>query len=106
MQWYNYIASFVAGTFICNFVPHFIHGISGKKFPTPFSKPPGVGLSSAGLNVLWSLFNLFFGIVLIIAGRVNTEHITSLIVFFIGFGVFSYLLGITFEKNHAKREKE
>ncbi len=50
MEWYNYIADFFAGAFLANFVPHFIYGVSGDKFPTPFAKPPGQGLSSATTN--------------------------------------------------------
>jgi hypothetical protein len=39
--WYDYIASFFAGMFLANAVPHFVHGISGDRFPTPFAHPPG-----------------------------------------------------------------
>ena len=41
VNWYNYIACFFAGIFLANFVPHFVHGISGDRFPTPFAHPPG-----------------------------------------------------------------
>jgi len=58
MQWYQYLAVFFSGAFLANVVPHFVHGISGNKFPTPFAKPPGKGLSSATVNVVWSLVNL------------------------------------------------
>ena len=34
MNWYNYIASFFAGIFLANAVPHFVHGISGDRFPS------------------------------------------------------------------------
>ena len=46
MQWYHYFSRFCAGMFLGNFVPHFIKGVAGDPFPTPFSKPPGRGLSS------------------------------------------------------------
>jgi hypothetical protein len=45
------VACFFAGAFLANFVPHFVHGISGDRFPTPFANPPGKGLSSPTLNV-------------------------------------------------------
>jgi hypothetical protein len=51
-MWYDYIAGFFAGAFLANTVPHFIHGISGNKFPTPFSKPGGIGLSSPTINTI------------------------------------------------------
>jgi hypothetical protein len=34
MNWYAYIACF-CGMFLSNFVPHFVHGVSGDCFPTP-----------------------------------------------------------------------
>jgi hypothetical protein len=37
VNWFNYIACFFAGAFLANFVPHFVHGISGDRFPTPFA---------------------------------------------------------------------
>jgi hypothetical protein len=55
MYWYNYIICFFAGTFLANVVPHFVHGISGDRFPTPFVRPPGKGLSSPTVNVVWAL---------------------------------------------------
>ncbi len=41
MHWYSYVGCFFAGMFLANAVPHFVHGISGDPFPTPFAKPPG-----------------------------------------------------------------
>src|ERR1700688_3264686 len=61
MNWYNYVACFFAGAFLANFVPHFVHGISGDRFPTPFAHPPGRGLSSPTLNVAWAFLNLLVG---------------------------------------------
>jgi hypothetical protein len=58
MVWYKYIACFFSGMFLANAVPHFVYGICGDRFPTPFAKPPGRGLSSPTVNVLWGLFNL------------------------------------------------
>ena len=57
MEWYNYFSGFCAGAFLANFVPHFVKGVCGDKFPTPFAKPPGKGLSSPMVNVLWGLLN-------------------------------------------------
>ncbi len=46
MSWYHYLACFFAGAFLANAVPHFVQGISGERFPSPFATPPGKGLSS------------------------------------------------------------
>ena len=43
MIWLHYIYCFLAGAFLANFVPHFVQGICGNRFPTPFAKPPGQG---------------------------------------------------------------
>jgi len=45
VNWYDYIACFFARTFLANVVPHFVHGISGDRFPTPFAHTSGKGLS-------------------------------------------------------------
>jgi hypothetical protein len=61
MAWYNYLLNFVAGAFLANGVPHFVQGISGNPFQTPFAKPPGVGESSPRVNVVWGFANLAAG---------------------------------------------
>ena len=37
----------------------------GRPFQTPFAKPPGEGLSSSTVNVLWGVFNLAVGYMLV-----------------------------------------
>lgn len=59
MVWYAYPAYFFAGFFLVNGLPHFMYGISGKKFPTLLASPPAVGESSPLLNALWGLANFF-----------------------------------------------
>jgi hypothetical protein len=98
MEWYLYIASFFAGAFLANAVPHFVQGVSGNKFPSPFSKPPGKGLSSSIVNVLWALFNILVGYVLLEIGQVNSGNVPSLTVFFIGAAAISIMLSVNFQK--------
>jgi hypothetical protein len=57
MRWYYLIAYFFGGAFLVNALPHFLKGISGESFQSPFAKPPGEGLSSAWVNVLWGAAN-------------------------------------------------
>jgi len=66
MVWYAYLAYFLAGVFLANGVPHFVHGISGKRFQSPFASPPGVGESSPLVNVIWGLVNFGIGLELIL----------------------------------------
>ncbi|THD47356.1 MAG: hypothetical protein E7774_04960 [Bradyrhizobium sp.] len=65
LPWYIYVLQFVAGLFLANGLPHFVQGISGNGFPTPFATPPGRGLSSPVVNVVWGFLNLAVGFALL-----------------------------------------
>src|SRR4030042_4199605 len=65
MVWYAYLAYFFSGFFLANGVPHFVHGISGKRFQSPFASPPGKGESSPLINALWGLANFFIAYALL-----------------------------------------
>ncbi|ANH71746.1 MULTISPECIES: hypothetical protein [Ralstonia] len=60
------VSWFFGGAFLANAVPHFVFGIAGRPFQSPFATPRGEGLSSSTVNVLWSLFNLVVGYVLVL----------------------------------------
>jgi small-conductance mechanosensitive channel len=106
MTWYNYIAGFFAGMFLANVVPHFVHGISGDRFPTPFARPPGKGLSSPTVNVVWALVNLIVGYALFRVGKVSSGGNLALAVFFAGIAALSTWLSVLFAKikpaNHPR----
>ena len=65
MRWNHYLSYFFGGAFLANAIPHFVNGITGHPFQSPFASPPGQGLSSAMVNVLWGAFNLFIGYLLV-----------------------------------------
>ncbi len=96
LKWYHYIAAFFSGAFIANFIPHFVNGVSGDPFPSPFSNPPGVGLSSPLVNVVWALLNLLIGYLLFRGSKMNATTKILLIVFFVGFSLMSINLGVHF----------
>jgi hypothetical protein len=102
MTWYNYIACLFAAVFLTNVVPHFVHGISGEPFPTPFAKPPGKGLSSPTVNVVWALFNLAVGYILFRVGKVANGGDLALVIFFAGIAAISIMESVSFQKKHAK----
>lgn len=102
MEWYQYIQIFFSGAFLANFVPHFVHGISGNKFPTPFAKPRGRGLSSTTLNVVWALANLVIGYLLFSPEQINKAHPLSLTVFLAGITTISLYLSKRFEGKHTE----
>ena len=102
MEWYHYLAALFSGAFAANFVPHFVHGSSGNRFPTPFSKPRGVGLSSPTVNVLWALFNLLAACLLYIAAPLDRAHPLLLLAFFIGISLLSLGSSIRFQSKHKE----
>jgi hypothetical protein len=101
MPWTLYIADFFAGAFLTNAVPHFVKGVCGDRFPTPFAKPPGKGLSSATVNVVWALFNMVVGWILLEVGRLPDGNRTSLLVFFLGVIALGIMSSANFSKKHA-----
>ncbi len=52
------LSHFAGGALLVNAIPHVVSGLMGRRFPSPFAKPPGRGLSSATVNVLWGFGNL------------------------------------------------
>jgi hypothetical protein len=102
MHWYHDVACFFAGMFLANVVPHFVKGVCGDRFPTPFAHPPGKGLSSPLVNVLWALLNLLVGFVLFRVGAVAGGGVVALAVFFAGIAAMSILLSVNFATKHAE----
>ena len=96
MKWYRYIAAFFAGAFLANVVPHFIHGVSGDPFPTPFANPPGKGLSSPLVNVLWACLNMVVGYILLRVSNTSAKNKLSMLVLFLGILAISIQLSIVF----------
>jgi hypothetical protein len=64
-RWYHFIAYFFGGAFLANTIPHLVNGISGSPFQSPFATPPGQGLSSSTVNVLWGMFNLVVAYIMV-----------------------------------------
>lgn len=104
MEWYNYVSAFFAGAFLANFVPHFVSGICGNPFPTPFANPPGKGLSSPVVNVAWALFNLIAGFFLFKAAKISSGNYPSLIIFFIGIAFISFFCAKNFSKKESLKD--
>lgn len=102
MNWHQYIACFFAGMFLANVVPHFVHGISGDRFPTPFAHPRGKGLSSPTVNVVWAQFNLVAGYILFRAGKVSSGDGSALLIFFAGIVLISTMLSVRFAKKQTR----
>src|SRR5580692_6992271 len=61
MNWLSLVSYFLGGVFLTNAIPHFVAGTMGRPFQSPFAKPPGKGLSSSTVNVVWGFLNAVIG---------------------------------------------
>lgn len=81
MNWLHEAAYLFGGAFLTNAVPHFVSGMMGRPFQSPFADPPGRGLSSSTVNVLWGLTNFIVAYLLLACvGRFDlrdTGHVTA-----------------------------
>lgn len=65
MNWLQDVSYFFGGAFLANGIPHFVSGMMGRPFQSPFAKPSGKGLSSSTVNVLWGFANFVIAYFLI-----------------------------------------
>jgi hypothetical protein len=102
MRWYHYVAYFFGGLFLANALPHLGNGMSGHAFQSPFASPPGEGLSSAIVNVLWGLFNLVVAYLLICrVGEFNLRKTPQVLVLGAGILLQSLMLAHHFGRFHG-----
>ncbi len=102
MRWYHYLAYFFGGAFLANTLPHLGNGVSGNAFQSPFASPPGVGLSSSMVNVLWGLFNLAVAYLLICrVGDFNLRNTRQVLALGAGMLIMSLMLAHTFGRLHG-----
>jgi hypothetical protein len=102
MRWNHYVAYFFGGAFLANAIPHFVAGVMGHPFQSPFAHPPGEGLSSSTVNVLWGSFNFAVGYLLIC--RVGTFELRStrhVVVSGLGALLMSMMLARAFGRFHG-----
>lgn len=93
MNWFHLVSYFFGGIFLANAVPHCVSGMMGQSFQSPFAKPPGQGLSSSTVNVLWGFFNAAVGGMLVLrVGHFDLRSTTNVLVLAAGallIGLFS-----------------
>jgi len=101
-RWYHDIAYFFGGAFLTNAIPHFGNGISGHAFQSPFASPPGEGLSSSTVNVLWGLFNVVVGYLLVCrVGRFELRKTRHAVVFAFGVLLMAVIAARSFGRFHG-----
>jgi hypothetical protein len=102
MRWNHYVAYFFGGAFLANTIPHLVNGISGNAFQSPFASPPGIGLSSSMVNVLWGFFNLAIAYLLICrVGSFNLRKTQHVLVLGAGILIMSIMLARSFGPLHG-----
>jgi hypothetical protein len=102
MRWYHYVAYFFGGAFLANTLPHLGNGISGHAFQSPFASPPGQGLSSSTVNVLWGLFNLAVAYLLVCrVGSFNLRNTRHVLLLGAGILLMSLMLARAFGRFHG-----
>jgi hypothetical protein len=102
MHWYFFLSFFFGGAFLANALPHLINGISGRAFQSPFAKPPGKGLSSSTVNVLWGFFNLAAAYVLVVCvGHFSLHNLYQTIALGAGLLLMALMLARTFGRFHG-----
>ena len=92
MNWLWLVSYFFGGAFAANAVPHFVSGTMGRSFQSPFAKPPGKGLSSAMVNVVWGFFNAVVAYLLI--AHVGAFHLRTTS-HMLAFGLGALLISIS-----------
>lgn len=95
------------GALLCNSVPHLVCGLTGERFPTPFAKPRGVGLSSPLINFIWGALNALIALLLIFKSESSFAQPHNLIPAAIGFLLMGLYLSVHFGKvkQASKRPK-
>lgn len=101
-RWYHDLAYFFGGAFLANTIPHLVNGISGLPFQSPFAKPPGEGLSSSTVNVLWGMFNLVVAYGLVVrVGRFDLRRTRHAAVLGLGALAMALMLARHFGEFHG-----
>jgi hypothetical protein len=107
MNWIDVVAYFFGGIFLANAVPHLVSGVMGRPFQSPFAKPPGEGLSSSTVNVLWGFFNLVIGYLLVCrVGDFNLRETRDVVALGLGVLLISLFTARHFGRFHGGNAPE
>lgn len=91
----------VIGFLLGNGMPHFIFGVAGKMFRTPFGRD-----SSPRRNVLWGLGNFILATLLVLwQTSVQSVQRVDLILLLAGFSLAAGMFGITIKSFLSDKER-
>ena len=106
MPWLHDLAYFFAGAFLTNAIPHFVSGVMGRPFQSPFAKPPGEGLSSSTVNVLWGFFNIAVGYAVLSRGSFDLRSTVDGGAFGLGILLIALFMAHWFGRLHGGNSPE
>jgi hypothetical protein len=96
------VSYFFGAAFLTNAVPHFVSGVRGEPFQSPFAKPPGQGLSSSAVNVIWGFLNIIVGYLLVCrVGDFGLRSTADVVAFGLGILAMGLLLARQFGRLHG-----
>ena len=99
MNWLWLVSYFFGGVFSANAIPHFVAGTMGRPFQSPFAKPPGEGLSSSTVNVVWGFFNAVAGYALVLrVGHFDVRSTRDVVVV----GAGALLIGLQLARHFGR----
>jgi hypothetical protein len=102
VTWLHLVSYFFGGTFLANAIPHYVSGMMGRPFQSPFAKPPGEGLSSSTVNVVWGFFNAVAGYLLVMrVGNFDLRSIGDVLALAVGALLISLLMARHFGRFHG-----
>ena len=102
MHWLVLLSYFFGGAFLANAIPHFVSGVTGRPFQSPFAKQPGQGLSSSTVNVLWGFFNIAVGYMLVCrVGSFVLKDLADAVALGVGVLVMALILAKQFGRFHG-----
>ena len=107
MNWLWLVSYFFGGAFAANAVPHFVSGMMGRAFQSPFAKPSGEGLSSSTVNVVWGFFNAVVGYLLVArVGAFDSRATSHILAFGLGALLISFFSARHFGQFHGGNTPE
>ncbi|HEX3659944.1 MAG TPA: hypothetical protein VHU89_00835 [Acidobacteriaceae bacterium] len=107
MTWSYLVSYFFGGAFLANAVPHFVSGMMGRAFQSPFAKPPGEGLSSSTVNVMWGFFNMVVSYLLLVrVGNCDLRSTRDVLALAAGVLLMGVLMARQFGRFHGGNAPE
>lgn len=99
MRWFQYVLAYASGFFLADFVPHFVSAVLGMRFPSPFSDPPAVGLSSPEINVLVAFVYLAVAYALFRRSKVQFSDAAGMSAVYLGMLSCGVILSVVISAN-------